>query len=134
MKAGVTIRTVLAALLVLACTGIYAKGSLLKNGGVPITIGMTPASAGPNSQVMLTVHLDQVAASDQPVAIGCSDAYAFTNLPSEIIVPAGYSSRSFYATTSGYYQGGFLLTATANSVTAWTWIEDFDQGGGGDGL
>jgi hypothetical protein len=99
-------------------TAIWAGSNPPMNGSVPIVVQMDPSNPGPNQQVMLTVALDGVASSDQPVAIGCTDPYAFTNLPSEVIVPAGSSYVNFGATTSSTYQSGFIITATASSVSA----------------
>ena len=111
------------AVIILLCLGastaLYAgRTHFPRNGSVPIEISTSPMYPSVNQSVSITVTLSAEASSDQLVATGCLNPYGYTNLPSEVTVPAGYSSVSFYATTSGTYQGSDSLAATCNGGTA----------------
>jgi hypothetical protein len=84
----------------------------------PVVFEVTPGNAGPNQLVRLTVVLDHPAATGVVVSIGCTDPYAFSDLDTEIIVPANESQTTFTATTSSTFTNWACLTASANGGAA----------------
>jgi hypothetical protein len=108
--------------LALLVSGIAFLGArslrTVKDGTVPIVFEIQPSKPMPNSQVAITVYLDSPTSTGQVVNIGCTDAQAFIDLPTEVVVPAGESSVSFNATTSSVFTDWAVLAATSNGGTA----------------
>jgi hypothetical protein len=118
MSRQIGIKSFLVVFALLIVSLMATAGSLPLNSGVPITIGVQPASPAPSQTVTFTVTMDQAVPADQAVAIGCTDVSAFVNLPREVVVKQGDSSVSFTATTSSSYGGGVAVTATSNGGSA----------------
>lgn len=84
----------------------------------PVVFDVQPESVGPNQSISLTVVLDAPSATGVVVTIGCTDPYAFTNLPTEVIVESGESQVTFTATTSSTFTRWAVLSACANGGAA----------------
>ena len=84
----------------------------------PVVFDVQPGSVGPNQNISLTVVLDSPTSTGLVVTIGCTDPYAFTNLPTEVVVEAGHSECTFDATTSSTFTRWAVLTACANGGAA----------------
>lgn len=106
-------------LAVLAVTFLGAKTfRKTKDATVPVVFEVNPPNPAPNSLVSITVELDGPTPTGEVVSIGSTDTGAFTDLPPQIIVPAGASGATFTATTSPVYTRWAVLAATANGGTA----------------
>lgn len=64
--------------------------------------------------------MDDVVGSNTNVAIAASPSSAFSSIPSQVTVPAGYSSVSFNATVTTDYEGMIQVSASANGETVWS--------------
>jgi hypothetical protein len=106
------------AALVVGATFIVAAPHYVRDATVPVVFEVSPASPGPNTQVSFTVVLDGPSSSGQVVSIGCTDAQAFLDLPTEVIIPAGSASTTFHATTSNLFTSWSIIAATSNGGTA----------------
>jgi hypothetical protein len=87
----------------------------------PITVGIDPTNAGPGTAVQLTVTLYSIADADQHVQLSSFQQGQFTDWQNEIVIPAGYRSKTITlhtitntlgadvtitATNDGYSQSG----------------------------
>jgi hypothetical protein len=105
-------------LILVSLVGIGARTFVHRDTVVPVVITMEPASPTPNQLVTLTVQLSSEPAYDQHVTIGCTDPAGWVDLPSDVVVPAGYSSCTFTAHTSGAYTKWAVVTGTCNGGSA----------------
>lgn len=69
------------------------------------------------------VTMDDVVGSNTNVAITANPSIAFASIPSQVTVPAGYSSVSFNATVASNYEGPIQVSASANGESAWSSAE-----------
>lgn len=91
----------------------------------PQFVSRSAPAGSPTSGQTLTyvVSMDDVVGSNTNVAIAASPSSAFSSIPSQVMVPAGYSSVSFNATVASDYEGTIQVSASGNGDSAWSSTE-----------
>ncbi|MCC7228872.1 MAG: hypothetical protein IT203_00645 [Fimbriimonadaceae bacterium] len=85
-----------------------------------------PAPAGSpiaGQSATYLVTMDDVVGSNTNVSITGSPSSAFSSIPSQVTVPAGYSTVSFNVTVASGYEGTIQVSASAGGATAWSSAE-----------
>lgn len=78
----------------------------------PTGIAANPTSVAPGGSFQCTITLDQASSSDEVIAVSSSSSANFTNLPSSVTVPAGYTTHTFTVTTTSSASGTISLSCS----------------------
>ena len=99
-------------------TQLFASPSPTLDGEIPIVLICNTANVAGNSDVSFTVRMNQPCTTDQWVSIGVSKTGEFSEIPTEVFVPAGSDRATFYAHTASTYDAAFAVSATSNGRSA----------------
>lgn len=117
-----SLRGLLALGLILAITTAYAglKGRLdPRNGAVPIILSVSPTSANPGQQVLVTVQFSEITVDWATLCI-TSEPGVWSSIPATVNVGPDQGYISFYATlSSSTEETSTTIWATMNYGTAW---------------